>query len=84
MKKIYGFLGAAALLAMASCSDNNEPGDVNTGELGTNYMAVNIVNASSASRGVDDPYEDGIGNENKVDKVRFYFFDENGNAISVN
>lgn len=69
---------------MASCSsdepgkgqDENDGGDVK-------YLAVQIVTpTASGSRAVSD-FEVGTEKENTVNNIRFYFFDEGGNAIKV-
>lgn len=72
-------------------NDNNE-----TLEAGDHYLSINIVAAPASSgsqatlstRATGDPngnatYEDGAGNENAVKAVRFYFFDNAGNAATV-
>lgn len=75
-----------AAVALSSCSSeetiNNggQSGDVAP----TSYISVNIVSTpEGGTRAADDTYEAGTGQENKVTKVRFYFFDENGNAVTV-
>lgn len=75
----------------ANVNDNNE-----TLEAGNHYLSINIVaapgngggTATLSTRAIGDPngsatYEDGIGNENEVKAVRFYFFDNEGNAACV-
>lgn len=94
-KAILGALFAGAMLA--SCS-SDEPvidngGDDQGGE--ARYLTVNIVttptaNGRSRAAGVQtsgDPngatYEEGLENENKVEKVRFYFFASDGTPANV-
>lgn len=87
MKKSL-FLIPALALTIASCSNDdlvNGPESGSDVELVTNYLSVNLVQASNMSTRDDEQkqYEDGEGYENTVTKVRFYFFDTNGNAASV-
>ena len=89
MKKTL-YLVPALALALASCS-SEEPvtGDDNyNGPLETSYLTVNISAAGesatrAASDGESTDYENGKGNENDVNKVRFYFFDAFGNSVKV-
>lgn len=98
MKKhlFLGFLGA---MALASCSNdepiNNSGADNGNGDGSTHYLSVNIVSTPASTPvskdgGNQEPgepgnatYEEGYANENAVQKVRFYFFDSNGNAANV-
>lgn len=68
---------------MASCSsdepgkgqDENDGGDVK-------YLAVKIIpDTQQGSRAAK--YELGSDTENKISKIRFYFFNEGGSAVSV-
>ena len=71
-----------AALAMVSCSNEEAVtpnGNISNGE--PQYLTVNINATGSLSRASD--YEDGSKEENKVDKVRFYFFNADGTAASV-
>lgn len=75
-----------AAVALSSCS--SEETINNGGQSGdaapTSYISVNIVSTpEGGTRAADDNYEAGTPQENKVTKVRFYFFDENGNAATV-
>lgn len=80
MKKIYGFLGAMALFAMASCSDDNGvtpdvPGD-NGGVKGDLYMTMNITQASSVGSRTeteDQGIEVGKDRENKITTALIIF-----------
>lgn len=51
----------------------------------TQYLTVNIVAGNESTRysANDGEYEDGTEAENKVESVRFYFFDKEQNAVSV-
>lgn len=75
-----------ASLFMAGCSQeeiapNGE--DNGNGEANTSYMAVNLVSSDVAGTRAAAGYEDGEGFENKVNSVRFYFFNGVGGAVNV-
>lgn len=93
------FLSMVAGLAFVGCSSEEDiaPGN-NGGELGEpQFLTVNLVtNPTNGTRGTraagdqhtGDPnnnstYEEGLDAENKVTKVRFYFFKEDGSAAAV-
>lgn len=89
----------AAVLALSACtSDEPVVGDKDNPQTGTRYLAVNIVSTpaapSSRAGGDQQPggptqenpdatYEEGYASENAVNKVRFYFFNEDGTAANV-
>ena len=88
MKKIYGLLGAAALLMMSACS-NDSIGSLDMPDapdaFQTSYLSINIVptpdNGTTRADVVsgdpeDAEYEQGYDTENEVTKVRFYFFND--------
>lgn len=91
MKKSILLLPLA--LTIASCSNDTTIGDESSydGSFETNYLTVNISTAfndngplsRAGSDGETTDYEQGIGNENAVKAVRFYFFDGFGNAANV-
>lgn len=84
------FMGLLGALAFTACSsDDVIPDNPNPGE-GTNsrFMTVSIRNANPMGRAggdqsADGNFEYGFDYENKVDNVRFYFFDENGEPFKV-
>lgn len=87
MKKITMFssvLASALMLVVASCSSEDVAGvDAQNGKGATSYLAVNIENVGSApaSRSYNQgngTYEDGSEAENKINNVRFYFFNGDG------
>lgn len=89
-KLFLGAIAAFASVAMVACSDDAP--DVNNGgengEEGIRYLAVNIVSTPSGdSRVSGEPgnaqYEAGTPEENTVEKVRFYFFTQGGDAKVV-
>lgn len=72
-----------AALAFVGCSNENDVvagGDTDPNN-STSYMAVNLV-SSDITRAATG-YEDGSEAENKVDSVRFYFFNGAGGAVNV-
>lgn len=84
MKKIFLFMSALLALFTTGCSQEDFGPDNGKGpdEAGTHYMAVNLMSADAiGSRATD--YENGSTDENKVTSVRFYFFDEKGEAVNV-
>lgn len=87
MKKFTMFssvLASALMLTVASCSSEDVAGGDSQNDKGaTSFLAVNIENVGSApaSRSYDQgggTYEDGIGTESTINKVRFYFFNGDG------
>lgn len=86
MKTRLLFISLLAATVMAGCSKDETINDGRAdGDMTTNYVAVNIVTASSGTRAVDanENYEDGTDTESTVNSVRFYFFDAEGNAVNV-
>lgn len=88
------FLSMVAGLAFVGCSSEEDIAPGNNGELSEpQFLTVNLVtNPTNGTRAggeqhPGDPtgatYEEGLEAENKVTKVRFYFFDANGNAAKV-
>lgn len=87
MKKNFLFMSVMASLFMVGCSQEEftpDGGDNGNGEFNTSYMAVNLM-SSDVTKGTRaaDGYEDGDDTENKVSKVRFYFFTENDAIANV-
>ena len=82
-------MGAALALTAASCTNDMPVEEVYDGPVETNYLSVNIVTSRETgtrapNEEIEDPvYENGLATENKVGKVRFYFFDADGNATDV-
>lgn len=96
MRKFLLFVPVVVAL-MTGCN-NDEPvfDNIDNGNGETNYLTVNLVstpNNGSKSRAEGDqtigdpnnkvPYEEGFASENKVNKVRFYFFNNDGSAAAV-
>lgn len=85
-KLAIGLLG----LSLAACSSEDpqvpqEPGgEVAGGD--SRYMSVTIRNANGGRAGGNQDgnlYEEGLSGENEITSVRFYFFNEAGDAVSV-
>lgn len=49
----------------------------------TRYLSVNIMSSDVTTRATNGGYEDGTTEENKVEKIRFYFFTESGAPANV-
>lgn len=90
MKKRFFFLPLVAALALTGCS-SDEPNGPDVAAEGAHYLAVNIVNTPTGGKyaagggkyATGATYEDGLEKENKVNNVRFYFFDESGKPLPV-
>ena len=91
------FLSMVAGLAFVGCSSEEDIAPGNNGELSEpQFLTVNLVtnptNGTRATRAGGDQrpgdpngatYEEGLEAENKVTKVRFYFFKADGSAAAV-
>ena len=99
MKKFTMFssvLASALMLVVASCSsDDVTGGDAQTGNGTTSYLAVNLKTVGNAPTGnarqtrsytdtQNGTYDDGVGVENKIKSVRFYFFNADGTPYILN
>ena len=99
MKKFTMFssvLASALMLTVASCSSSDDTGgDAQTGNGTTSYLAVNLKTVGNAPTGnarqtrsytdsQNGTYEDGVGAENKITGVRFYFFNADGTPYILN
>ena len=97
MKKIMmlsSVLASALMLTVVSCSsDDITGGDAQTGNGTTSYLAVNLKTVGNAPTGnarqtradsQEGTYEDGVGAENKIKSVRFYFFNADGTPYILN
>lgn len=93
MKKITmlsSVLASALMLMVASCSSEDVVGGNGSGnaEGTTSYIAINLnsVGNAPASRAYNQgsgTYDDGETNENKITKVRFYFYNANGTSYML-
>ena len=91
MKKILFYASALALL-MASCASDEPNGKDKdfVGEPANAYMSITMVTPPviSATKATPEEvtngtYIDGDANENNVQRVRFYFFNDGGGAFGV-
>lgn len=86
MKRNFLFMSVLASLFIVGCSQDeiapNEE-DVDNGVADISYMAVNLMSSDVAGTRAASGYEDGDEAENDVEKVRFYFFTENGAIANV-
>lgn len=92
-------LASALMLTVASCSSSDDITGGNGGENAdgtTSYIAVNLKTVGNAPTGnarqtrasytdsQNGTYEDGVGVENKITRVRFYFFNADGTPYILN
>ena len=100
MKKftmLSSVLASALMLTIASCSSSDDITGGNGGENAegsTSYIAVNLKTVGNAPTGnarqtrytdsQNGTYEDGVGVENKIKSVRFYFFNADGTPYILN
>ena len=100
MKKftmLSSVLASALMLTIASCSSSDDITGGNGGEIAegsTSYIAVNLKTVGNAPTGnarqtrytdfQNGTYEDGVGVENKIKRVRFYFFNADGTPYILN
>lgn len=100
MKKITmlsSVLASALMLTVASCSSSDDITGGNGGENAegsTSYIAVYLKTVGNAPTGNarqtrytdsrNGTYEDGVGVENKIKSVRFYFFNADGTPYILN
>lgn len=94
MKKftmLSSVLASALMLTVASCSSSDDITGGNGGENAdgtTSYLVINLnsVGNAPASRAYtqgDGSYDDGEALENKINKVRFYFYNADGTAYKL-
>ena len=81
------FLPALAF-ALFACNDGADPAEKDNYESVTrNYLSVNILTPKASTRDDvvvnEDDYQDGNDSENNINSVRFFFFDNEGNAALV-
>lgn len=87
MKKVFFFSLLGLLLAGCTKEAGKNPGPDEAGA--TNYLSVSLVAANRAGTRVDinkdghEDFEDGTDKENAVNRIRFYFFDDEEAAFPV-
>lgn len=84
MKIFKLFPLACAALMMSACSSDDPSNGGSTGVNEPQYLSVNIVNVGATpSRAASEEYENGSADENKISKVRFYFFNGDGTPYLI-
>lgn len=90
MKKITllsSVLASALMLTVASCSSSDDITEIAEGS--TSYLVINLnsVGNAPASRAAyeqgNGKYDDGEDLENRINKVRFYFYNADGTAYKL-
>lgn len=76
-------LACAALMMSACGSDNDIEGGATKPGSDPQYLAVNIVNVGATPSRASGDYEPGSADENKINKVRFYFFNGDGSPYLI-
>ena len=83
MKIFKLFPLACAALMMSACSSDDPNNGGSTGVNDPQYLAVNIVNVGATPSRASGDYENGSADENKINKVRFYFFNGDGSPYLI-
>ena len=83
MKIFKLFPLACAALMMSACSSDDASNGDSTGVNDPQYLAVNIVNVGATPSRASEEYENGSADENKISKVRFYFFNGDGTPYLI-
>ena len=82
--KIFKFFPlACAALMMSACSSDDPSNGVSTGVNDPQYLSVNIVNVGATPSRASEEYENGSADENKISKVRYYFFNGDGTPYLI-
>ena len=79
-------IGMLACSAMVACTNEDLPEVDNGNEQQSGeqaFIAVNIVNSNTTSRGISNSFENGTAEENAFDKATFFFYDASGNPYNV-
>lgn len=83
MKIFKLFPLACAALMMSACSSDDPSNGGSTGVNDPQYLAVNIVNVGATPSRASGDYEPGTEEENKINRVRFYFFNGDGSPYLI-
>lgn len=83
MKIFKLFPLACAALMMSACSSDDASNGGSTGVNDPQYLAVNIVNVGATPSRASGDYEPGTAEENKINRVRFYFFNVDGSPYLI-
>jgi hypothetical protein len=82
-----GVLGVFALTACSSEEMIPDKPNLPEEELNSRFMTVTIRNSEGNTRAGGDQsgnlYEEGLDQENKVESIRFYFFDKDGEPYKI-
>lgn len=76
-------LACAALMMSACSSDNDIEGGATKPGSDPQYLAVNIVNVGTTPTRAGEDYVNGTDEENKINKVRYYFFNGDGTPYLI-
>ena len=74
---------ACAALMMSACSSDDPSNGGSTGVNDPQYLSVNIVNVGATPSRASEEYANGSDAENKISKVRFYFFNSDGTPYLI-
>lgn len=84
MNKFKLFPLALAAFAFSACTSEDAVDNNNqNGEGVKSYIAVNLNNVGANGTRADQEFENGTQAENHIEKVRFYFFTQNGDAYKM-
>lgn len=82
--KIFKFIPlACAALMMSACSSDDASNGGSTGVNDPRYLSVNIVNVGATPSRASEDYVNGTDDENKISKVRYYFFNGDGTPYLI-
>lgn len=82
--KIFKFIPlACAALMMSACSSDDANNGGSTGVNDPRYLSVNIVNVGATPSRASEDYVNGTDDENKICKVRYYFFNGDGTPYLI-
>lgn len=83
MKIFKLFPLACAALMMSACSSDDASNGGSTGVNDPQYLSVNIVNVGATPSRASEDYVNGTDDENKISKVRYYFFNGDGTPYLI-
>lgn len=83
MKIFKLFPLACAALMMSACSSDDASNGGSTGVNDPRYLSVNIVNVGATPSRASEDYVNGTDDENKISKVRYYFFNGDGTPYLI-
>lgn len=83
MNKFKLFPLALAAFAFSACTSEDAVENNPNVEGVKSYVAVNINNVGAGGTRADGDYEYGVGKENTISKVRFYFFTQSGQPYKM-